>query len=75
MKLRHVALSYTSENNSDRLFQNLLGLEKSEPKWLPGSLSKSIFNVDSKLLMINYQNENGGYSNPQRRSNTDIFAR
>jgi hypothetical protein len=58
MKLRHVALSYTSEKNSDRLFQNLLGLEKSEPKWLPGSLSKSIFNVDSELLMINYRSEN-----------------
>ncbi|NOQ18912.1 MAG: hypothetical protein GQ571_02965 [Desulfobacterales bacterium] len=57
MILRHVALTCSSENNADGFFKNLLGLEKSEPKTLPIFLSKAIFNVDSELLMINYQSE------------------
>lgn len=55
MILRHVALTCSSEKNSDRFFKNLLGLEKLEPKILAKSLSKSIFNVDAELLMINYR--------------------
>jgi catechol 2,3-dioxygenase-like lactoylglutathione lyase family enzyme len=61
MKLRHVALTYTSEKNSDRLFMNLLGLEKLEPKTLAISLSKAIFNVNSEILMINYRSENAHF--------------
>ena len=57
MVLRHVALTCSSEKNSDRVFKNLFGLEKSEPKVLPVSLSKAIFNVDSELIMINYTND------------------
>ncbi len=54
MILRHVALTCSSEINSDRIFENLFGLRKSEPKILPRSLSEAIFNVDSELMMINY---------------------
>ena len=61
MILRHVALTCSSEKNSDRFFKNLLGLEKSEPKTLPSSLSRAIFNVDSKLLMINYLSEHAHF--------------
>ena len=57
MILRHVALTCSSEENSDRFYKNLLGLEKSEPKTLPMTLSKAIFNVDTELMMINYQGE------------------
>jgi catechol 2,3-dioxygenase-like lactoylglutathione lyase family enzyme len=57
MILRHVALTCRSEKNSDRIFKNLLGLEKSEPKILARPLSKAIFNVDAELLMINYRGE------------------
>ena len=57
MILRHVALKCSSEENSDRFYKNLLGLEKSELKTLPRALSKAIFNVDSELMMINYQSE------------------
>ena len=57
MKLRHVALTCSSEKNSDRFFKNLLGLKKSEPKILARSLSKAIFNVDAELLMINYRGD------------------
>ena len=57
MILRHVALTCSSEKKSDRFYKDLLGLEKSEPKILPRSLSKAIFNFDSELLMINYRGE------------------
>jgi catechol 2,3-dioxygenase-like lactoylglutathione lyase family enzyme len=55
MILRHVALTCSSEKNSDRFYKDLLGLEKSEPKNLPEPLSKAIFKVDAELLMIHYQ--------------------
>ena len=55
MILRHVALTCSSEKNSDRFYKDLMGLEKSEPKNLPEVLSKAIFNVDAELLMIHYQ--------------------
>jgi catechol 2,3-dioxygenase-like lactoylglutathione lyase family enzyme len=57
MILRHVALTCSSEKKSDRFYINLLGLQKSEPRILPASLSKAIFNVDTELMMINYQGE------------------
>jgi catechol 2,3-dioxygenase-like lactoylglutathione lyase family enzyme len=57
MILRHVALTCSSEENSDRFYKNLLGLEKSEPKPLTRALSNAIFNVESELQMINYLDE------------------
>lgn len=57
MFLRHVALTCSSEKKSDRFYKKLLGLDKSEPKILPIDLSKLIFNVDTELIMINYQGE------------------
>ena len=57
MILRHVALTCSSEQNSDRFFKNLLDLEKSEPKILQRPLSNAIFNVDAELMMINYRGE------------------
>ena len=57
MMLQHVAVTCSSEKNSDRFYKNLLGLKKSGPKILPSSLSMAIFKVDSELLMINYLGE------------------
>jgi catechol 2,3-dioxygenase-like lactoylglutathione lyase family enzyme len=57
MRLKHVALVCTSEEKSDKFYQGLLGLKKSEPKTLPSALSKSIFNLDSELVIISYLNE------------------
>ena len=57
MILKHVALTCSSEKNSDRLCQHLLGLEKEEPKILDISLAKAIFEVDTELMMINYRGE------------------
>ena len=56
MMLHHVAVTCSSENNSDRFYKNLLGLEKSGPKILPSSLSMAIFKINSELL-INYLGE------------------
>jgi len=57
MILRHVALTCSSEKKSDRFYKELLGLEKSEPKILPESLTEAIFNLDARLPMINYRND------------------
>ena len=57
MILRHVALTSSSEKNSDKFFKNLLCLEKSEPKTLPRALSKAIFGIDSELQILNYLDE------------------
>lgn len=54
MLMRHMALTCSSEENSDRFYKNLLGLERSEPKILPTALSRAIFNVNSELTMIHY---------------------
>jgi len=57
MDLRHVGLTCGSEENSDKFYKDLLGLEKSGARTLPASLSKSIFNLDAELVIINYLNE------------------
>ena len=57
MRLKHVALTYSSEQNSDRFFQQLLGLKKEGPKALAPSLARAIFDVDTGLMMINYRGE------------------
>ena len=57
MQLTHIGLTSSSEEKSDRFYGDLLGLTKSEPKSLPAALSKTIFNLDTELVMINYQDE------------------
>ena len=60
MILRHAALRCSSEENSDKFYKDLLGLDKSEPKTLPQALSKAIFNLDSEMEIINYRDLFGG---------------
>ena len=74
MILKHAGLTCSTENNADKFYRNLLGLNKSEPKTLPSDLSKAIFNLDAELLMINYMNEHSHFeifithaSRPPRR--------
>jgi catechol 2,3-dioxygenase-like lactoylglutathione lyase family enzyme len=57
MFLKHVGLACSTEENADKFYQNLLGLNKSEPKTLPSELSRAIFNVDAELKIINYVNK------------------
>jgi catechol 2,3-dioxygenase-like lactoylglutathione lyase family enzyme len=57
MLLRHAGLTCSTEDNADKFYRDLLGLNKSEPKTLPSELSKAIFNLDAKLKMINYMDD------------------
>ena len=57
MILRHVALTCSSEEKSDKFYKSLLGLQKSAPKTIPAALSKTLFDINSELKIINYLNE------------------
>ena len=77
MQLKHVALTSSSEKNADTFYADLLGLTKSEPKVLPLDLSRAIFNLDSKLVMINYQDEQVHFEifvTPSRGKNSPKIA-
>jgi catechol 2,3-dioxygenase-like lactoylglutathione lyase family enzyme len=58
MLLKHAGLTCSAEDKADKFYQDLLGLNKSEPKILPSDLSKAIFNVNAELSIINYLDEN-----------------
>jgi len=57
MILRHLALTCSSEEKSDKFYKSLLGLQKSAPKTIPPALSKALFDINSELEIINYHNE------------------
>ena len=57
MILRHVALTCSSEEKSDKFYKSLLELQKSESKIIPPALSKALFDIDTELKIINYRNE------------------
>lgn len=54
MILKHVALVCGSKENSDKFYEQLLGLAKINSKILPRELSRQIFKLDSELQIINY---------------------
>ena len=58
MILKHVALVCGSEENSDKFYEQLLGLTKLNSKTLPRDLSMQIFDLDSELTIINYADDN-----------------
>ncbi|MBL7181013.1 MAG: VOC family protein [Desulfobacterales bacterium] len=57
MILKHVALVCTSEDNSDRFYEHLLGLTKISSKFLSKKLSEQIFDIDSEYKIVNYAND------------------
>jgi catechol 2,3-dioxygenase-like lactoylglutathione lyase family enzyme len=57
MLLKHAGLTCSTEDNADKFYKDLLGLNKSEPKTLPADLSRAIFNLDAELQMINYMDD------------------
>lgn len=61
MNFIHSGLAVSNEENADRFFIDILGLEKSTPKILNGNLSKEIFGIDTELLMMHYRKENVDY--------------
>ena len=57
MILKHVALVCGSKENSDKFYEQLLGLTKINSKILPRELSRQIFDLDSELQVINYADD------------------
>jgi catechol 2,3-dioxygenase-like lactoylglutathione lyase family enzyme len=57
MRLCHLGLTSSNEQNADRFYGGLLGLEKKEPKSLPAALSQALFGIDSELTVLNYTGE------------------
>ena len=58
MRLKHVALTCSSEDESDKFYGQLLGLKKVRSKILSSELSSKLFNVEQEFRLIDYQNEN-----------------
>jgi catechol 2,3-dioxygenase-like lactoylglutathione lyase family enzyme len=58
MKLIHVALFCSSEENGDRFYRDLLGLEKQDLKTVQAALMNRIFGIDREFRIINYVGEN-----------------
>ncbi|OQX02197.1 MAG: hypothetical protein BWK80_58380 [Desulfobacteraceae bacterium IS3] len=57
MFLNHIALVCSSENNSDRFYQGVLGLKKMQSKVVAADLSEKIFNLNRSYPLVNYANE------------------
>jgi len=55
--LSHVALSCRSEEDSDRFYQDLLGLKKIRTFVLAADLAKSLFGLDGECNVIDYKND------------------
>jgi len=54
VKLLHVGIVCSSEENADKFYAGLLGLEKMVPKELPAQTANAIFGIASPMKMINY---------------------
>lgn len=54
MVIKHIGLVCGSEENADKFYISVLGLEKAVTKTIPAALSRRIFNVDSEYTIVNY---------------------
>jgi catechol 2,3-dioxygenase-like lactoylglutathione lyase family enzyme len=54
MKLRHVALVYSSQERADQFLGGVLGMQKAPPKTLSAEMARAIFDHDGELRVINY---------------------
>ncbi len=61
MDFIHAGLAASSEENADRFYAGILGLEKAPPKTLAGEISRQIFGIDRELLILNYGDKNVHY--------------
>ncbi|MFH1626217.1 MAG: VOC family protein [Pseudomonadota bacterium] len=57
MKLHHVAVVCSSEENADRFYGEILGLRKIKTSTLNKDLAERLFGVASEPQMILYENE------------------
>jgi catechol 2,3-dioxygenase-like lactoylglutathione lyase family enzyme len=54
MRARHIGLVCRREEQADRFFVDFLGLEKSDKRTIPASLSRPLFGIDTALEVANY---------------------
>ena len=54
MIFKHTGLTCRTEENADRFYQQILGLEKQEPKVLPADISRGLFGIEEEIRIINY---------------------
>ena len=54
MIFKHTGLTCRTEENADRFYQQILGLEKQEPKVLPADISRGLFRIEEEIRIINY---------------------
>jgi len=57
MFLNHIALVCSSQENSDRFYQGVLGLKKMQSKVVAADLSEKIFNLNCSYPLVNYADE------------------
>ena len=58
MKLGHIAVVCSTQENADRFYKDLLGLEKIRSFTIDKELTMNIFNISCECLIIFYENEN-----------------
>lgn len=51
----HSGLTVSTEDNADRFFMGILGLEKLASKTLARGVAKAIFGLDTDLLVLQYR--------------------
>lgn len=56
MFLNHLAISCITEENSDRFYRDLLGLDKIGSKTVPAEVIRNIFSLDREFKLIKYSN-------------------
>jgi len=61
IKFIHTGLAASSEENANRFFIDILGLEKSEPKIIDKKLTHALFGIDDELLMMHYRSASVDY--------------
>ncbi|MBW1666513.1 MAG: hypothetical protein JRI79_04050 [Deltaproteobacteria bacterium] len=57
MKVRHVAVACSSQENADRFYGGILGLEKMKSSTLTGELAKQIFDTPHGCQFVLYAGE------------------
>jgi catechol 2,3-dioxygenase-like lactoylglutathione lyase family enzyme len=57
MRIHHIGLVSSSEENADRFYHDLLGLEKTRIFTVPSELSRGFFDLDQSLQAINYSKD------------------
>ena len=55
--LNHVALTSRSVENSDKFYQDLLGLTKVRTFVLPADLARSLFGIDDQCSVVDYKDD------------------